>query len=127
VVLCKTAVSQQRADCIDLAHRLIADHSGAILTRMIGGAMLRRLAKGTPDDTAAKESRRRYVWLGQQLAASTAAYQEQLQSEVMDLGEWEAWQRCVERLGALRTPPADWMPQDPNLLLLSEERSPAAH
>ena len=79
------------------------------------------------DDTAAKESRRRYVWLGQQLAASTAAYQEQLQSEVMDMGEWEAWQRCVERLGALRTPPADWRPQDPNLLLLSEQRSPAAH
>ncbi|MEO5560958.1 MAG: hypothetical protein ABIO49_13575 [Dokdonella sp.] len=127
VVLCKTAVGERRADCIELAHHLIGDRSGAILTSMLGGVILRRLAKGTPDDAAAKESRRSYVWLSQQLEASKAAYQEQLQSEVVDLGEWEAWQRCAERLGALRAPPAGWMPQNPNLLLLSEDRRPAAH
>jgi len=125
VSMCKTAVEQRRADCVEIGRRLQNDRSGAFLSRMVGGAMLRRLVKGTPEDAAAKEMRREYAWLSEQLVASKAAYTERLQEEVIVYGEWEAWQRAVERLGATRTPPAGWMPKDPQALLLPEERTPA--
>ena len=127
--MCKAPAAPLRTDCIELGRRLFADRSGVILTRMIGSAMLRRLVKGTPEDAAAKELRRDYVWLSEQLGpqmeSDNIAYREQLQREVVDLGEWEAWQRSAERLGVTRTPPAAWVPKDPQMLLLSEERTPA--
>ena len=126
VSMCKAPSAARRGDCIGLGRRLFADRSGTILTRMVGSAMLRRLVKGTAEEVAAKELRRDYVWLSEQQEASNVPYQEQLQREIVGVGEWEAWQRSVERLGVLRTPPAAWMPKDPQLLLLSEERTPAA-
>jgi len=125
VSMCKSAVEQRRADCLELGRRLQNDRSGAFLSRMVGSAMLRRLVKGTPEDAAAKEMRREYAWLSEQLVASKVSYTERLQEEVVVYGEWEAWQRAVERLGATRTPPPGWMPKDPQALLLPEERTPA--
>jgi hypothetical protein len=125
VSMCKTAVDQRRVDCLELGRRLQNDRSGTILSRMVGCAMLRRLVKGTAEDAAAKEMRREYAWLSEQLVASKIPYTERLQEESVVYGEWEAWQRAVERLGTTRTPPPGWMPKDPQALLLPEERTPA--
>lgn len=126
ISMCKAAVEPRRTDCIQLGRRLLNDRSGAILSRMIGSAILRRLVKGTPEDAAAKRLRRDYVWFSEQMEASTASYQEQLQEDVATFGEWEACLRTVERLGAGRTPPPEWTPKNPQHLLLPEERTPAA-
>jgi hypothetical protein len=126
IAVCKPDVVKHPADCIALGHRLIDDRSGAILTRMIGVVLLRRLEKGSADDVTAKAMRARYVWLGEQLESSKAPYQERLKDEIVAYGEWEAYQRAVERLGSPRTPPANWVPKNPQTLLMSEERTPAA-
>ena len=126
IEVCKGAVAQRRDDCIGLGRRLQADRSGSIVSIMVGNVLLRRLMKGSPEDSAAKQSRAQYVWMGEQLEASTAPYQEQLQDEVVAFGEWEAVQRSVERIGTARTPSSSWVPKDPQTLLMSEERTPAA-
>lgn len=126
ISMCKAAVEPRRTDCIQLGRRLLNDRSGAILSRMIGSAILRRLVKGTPEGAAAKQLRRDYVWFSEQMEASSASYHEQLQNDVATLGEWEACLRTVERMGAGRTPPAEWTPKNPQHLLLPEERTRAA-
>jgi hypothetical protein len=125
VTMCKTAVGARSEDCIRLGRRLQADRSGAIISRMIGSVVLRRLEKGSPEGARAKELRRDYVYMGEQLVASKVPYEERLQNETAVFGEWEASQRAVERLGEPRTPPAGWMPKNPQTLLMSEERTPA--
>jgi hypothetical protein len=125
VTMCKVAVEQRRTDCIALGHRLTDDRSGTFLARMVGSAMLRRLLKGTPEEAAAKEMRREYTWLSEQLTATTVDHAERLQDEVAKFGEREACQRAVERLGLARTPAPGWLPKDPQTLLLSEERTEA--
>ena len=122
--MCKGAVEPLRTDCLELGRKLENDASGTFLSRMIGSSMVRRLVKGTPEELAAKELRRIYTWLSERLAESQVSYAERLQEEGIEFGEWEAWQRAVERLGAARTPPPGWLPKDPQALLLSEERAP---
>jgi hypothetical protein len=126
VSLCKAPAAALREDCVALGRHLFADRSGTILTRMVGSAMLRRLLKGTPEEVAAKELRRDYVWLSEQIEGNPNADRERLQQQTVEFGEWEACQRAVERLGKPRQPPANWKPKDPQMLLLSEERTPAA-
>jgi hypothetical protein len=123
--LCKGVAGQRRDDCIELGRRLEADRSGSILSRMIGSAIVRRMLKGTPEEVAAKELRRDYVWFSDQLVASKVPYEEQKEIDTVVYGEWEAAERAVERMGMTRTPPAGWMPKNPQTLLLSEERTPA--
>ena len=123
--MCKGAVEQVRADCLELGRKLENDASGTFLSSMIGSSMVRRLVKGTPEEAAAKELRRIYTWLSEQLVASHVPFAERLQEEGSEVGEWEAWERAVERLGAARMPPTGWLPEDPQALLLSEERNPA--
>ena len=125
LAMCKGAVESRRTDCIELGRRLEDDRSGTILSRMVGSTIVRRLVKGTPEEAAAKELRREYTWFSEQLVATQSPYAERLQDEVVQYGEWEAWQRAVERLGTSRTPPQGWLPKDPQKLLLSEERTPA--
>jgi len=125
VVMCKGANGQRRDDCIALGRNLEADRSGTILSKMIGGTIVRRLLKGTPDEAAAKELRRDYVWMSEQMDASKQPYMERVMSETVAYGEWKAWQRAVVRLGAAATPPSGWIPKNPQMLLLSEERTPA--
>jgi hypothetical protein len=126
ITACKGAVEQLRTDCIGLGRNLQNDRSGAFISRMIGVVLIRRLEKDTPEDVAAKEMRRDYVWVSDQLLASKAPYEERVQNETVVFGENEAWQRAVERLGEPRTPPAGWMPKDPQVLLMSEERTPVS-
>ena len=89
---------------------------------MIGGTMVRRLGKDTPEAASDKELRRDYVWMDEQLGDSDGSYLEQVQRDTIDLGEWAAYQRAVERMGKSSTPPAGWVPRNPQTLLLSEER-----
>ncbi|MEP6512018.1 MAG: hypothetical protein ABJB02_10515, partial [Dokdonella sp.] len=49
---------------------------------------------------------------------------EALQQDISRYGEWEAWRRQTVRFGGAATPPPDWIPANPQLLLLSEERTP---
>ena len=123
--MCKAPGAASRDDCVAVGRLLFHDRSASIIARMVGGMMLRRLVKGSPEDVAARKLRRDYVWGELQLTEKHASYQDQFQSEIESFGEWEAWERALERLGISREPPAGWAPDDPNLLLLSEERAPA--
>ncbi len=124
--MCKGVVAPRRADCIAVGRLLENDRSGSIVSRMIGSAMLRRLFKGMPEETAAKQLRRDYVWMGEQQESNPRPNWELLQNEVATFGQWEAWKRDVERLGAKPLPPASWIPKNPQTLLLTEERTAVA-
>jgi hypothetical protein len=124
IQVCKGAVGQRRDDCIALGRNLEADASGTILSKMIGVVLVRRLLKGTPDDAAAMELRRGYVWMGEQMDASEEPFMERVKNETVVYGEWKAWQRAVERTGATAAPPPGWIPKNPQTLLMSEERTP---
>lgn len=123
--VCMAPSEGHRADCIELGRKLLTDQSGAILPRMVGSAMVRRLLKGTPEASAATERRREYVWLSEKLP-DDARSGESMQRDVASLGEWEAWLRLADRVGSPRNPPAGWVPADPRLMQLWEDRAPAA-
>jgi hypothetical protein len=117
---------RRHADCAMLGKALFADAGHNIASRMIGGGMVRRFAKGSAAEAEAKDLRRRYVWLSEQLreqAKRTPAQAEMLNAEEVSLGEWEAYQRHAERAGIQRTPPDHWMPANPEILLLPEEQA----
>jgi hypothetical protein len=113
-----------RNRCTGLGQRLFDDTHGSILSRTIGSVLLRRLAADTPQAAAARQFRRDYVWLSEQTAVFGDAQRPRLQQDLIQFGEWQAWQRAAERAGLQRTPPANWQPRNPQALLLSEERSP---
>jgi hypothetical protein len=123
--LCRAPGEQQRADCIELGRKLLSDRSGAIVPRMVGSAMLRRLLKGTPEAAAATERRREYVWLSEKLPDDKRS-DENMQRDAAAVGEWEAWLRLADRTGTPRTPPAGWAPAEPRLMQLWEDRTPAS-
>jgi hypothetical protein len=122
--VCKPSALESRNDCVGLGRLLSADRDGTILTKMIGSAMLRRFLKGTDEEKEAIQMRREYVWLSEQLDASDGSYKLQLQSDLIKMGEWAAVQHAVERLGKSSKPSPDWIPKNPQALLLSEERTP---
>lgn len=123
--VCRAPAEEHRADCIELGRKLLSDQSGAIVPRMVGSAMIRRLLKGTLEAAAATERRREYVWLSEKLPDG-ARSDEPMQRDVASLGEWEAWLRLADRVGSPRNPPAGWKPADPRLMQLWEDRKPVA-
>ena len=132
VVLCKAPPEAMRSDCIELGRHLEVDRSGSILARIIGSVIIRRLEKGTAEEADAKQLRRDYVWMSEQAGwlgsdeeAASSSDEEQLQVDCVALGEWTAWERTMQRAGVSTKPPADWVPKNPQSLLLSEERTPA--
>ena len=123
VELCKAPSIALKEDCIRLGRLLMDDNDGAILTKMVGGVMLRRLVIGGSAEGAAKHQRRQYVWLSEQLLGMDIAQKAQLQRDLAEMGEWPATQRAVERLGKVSSPAPEWQPKDPQSLLLPEQRS----
>jgi hypothetical protein len=95
--------------------------ASSILSKMVSSSILRRLYKGTPLEFEAREYRRQYVWLSDH-RSDLPGDEALLQRDLERYGEWEAWQRQAERFGVTRTPPASWVPSDPQLLLLAEDR-----
>lgn len=128
--LCSPAVAAHRegsadlrVDCGNLGLALFSDLGASIVTRTYGGTLVRRFARGTPAEAAAKAFRRQYLWLDQLPGAGSSAEKELLIEESASLGELEALQRHAERTAGTRAPPADWVPANPDALLLPEERS----
>ncbi len=116
-----------RADCITLGTRM-ARMPGGLLSNMIGSVMVRRLAKGTPLEAEMKTIRARYVYL-------SSLYQtfsngellgygpERLRRDSVEFGEMEGLARLAAHFGKPTSPPADWQPENPQTLLLPEERT----
>lgn len=111
-------------DCSKLGVALLADEGHSLVTRMFGGTLLRRFAKGSTAAAEALEMRRQYVWMSELPEQQSSAEQEKFHEEAAMFGEWEALQRQAERAGVARTPAADWVPKNPEFLLLPEEREP---
>lgn len=99
----------------------------SILAKMITSSIVRRLYKGTPLETEGKQYRRDYVWMSQfVMNGQSLRDPEAMQRDIARYGEWEAWRRQTVRFGGSATPPPDWVPANPQVLLLSEERTPQA-
>lgn len=126
--LCSPAAAREgsaelRADCSKLGLALFSDAGQSIVTRTYGGTLVRRFARGTPAETSAQAFRRQYLWLDELPGAKSTADKELMYEETATLGEWEALQRHGERSKRRRAPAADWVPNNPQALLLPEERS----
>jgi hypothetical protein len=127
ILLCKpdsNAISRivgLHSACSTFAKMGMRSPGSSILSRMVSSAILRRLYKGTPLEFEAREYRRQYVWLNDH-ASDLPGDEELLQLDIERYGEWEAWQRQAERLGVTRKPPEGWVPSNPQLLLLTEDR-----
>ena len=113
------------ADCLALGLALFSDQGQSMVVRSFGGSLLRRFAPGTQAAADAEAFRRQYVWLSEAPDAATTAEKEQINIDEIQYGEWEAFQRHAERAGMKRDPAADWVPKNPDLLLLPEARSKA--
>jgi len=117
-----------RADCIALGTRL-AHMPGGLLSNMIGSVMVRRLAKGTPLETEMKAIRARYVYLSELYQSFSNSELlgyglGRLQRDSIEFGEMEGLARLAAHFAKPTSPPADWQPENPQALLLPEERSP---
>jgi len=116
--IAKLQVAGLRDACGAFALKGIRSPRASIVARMVTASMVRRLYKGT--------------WMSQFGLADSYAHtgivdSDQLQKDIAQFGEWEAWQRQAVRAGASRTPPPGWLPADPQVLLLSEDRTSAPH
>ena len=119
------ADSELRDHCLEFARKGVNAEHASILSRTICSVVIRRLAKGTPEETRAKDFRRQYVWLSEKVPIATFRT-DRFQDDIVEYGEWEAMQRTAEYAGVERMPPPDWVPADPQMLLMSEERTPKA-
>jgi len=116
---------QLRRDCLAVGERM-ARSKGGLIVNMIGVAIVRNLAKGTPLAEEMKQIRAQYEYLRsaedklsvrQQASYPTTRYLRDIYKE----GELVALQHLVEFFGLPGRPPADWRPTDPGSLLSSRE------
>ena len=121
--LCRKPADTLKADCVTVGHRLMADASGLVVSRMVGSAMVRRLMKGTAEADAAMELRREYVWLSDNWGSDELQAREAQQIDMTRMGEMAAWQRSLERAGLPPKPPVGWSPKDPRHMQLHEDRA----
>lgn len=115
-----------RAPCARFATLAFEAPRGSVLARVVGSAMLRRLYPGRPEAQAAFALRRQYVWLAENFA-NRGTDIEFLQQNMAEHGEWQALLNAAARLGIAPEPPPQWQPQQPEALLLAEQRSGAAN
>jgi hypothetical protein len=110
------------ADCLVVGLALYFDAGQSLVARSFGGSIIRRFAPGTQAALDAIAFRRQYVWLSDAPDPATTAAKEQINEDAVQFGEWEAFRRHAERSGKTREPPPGWVPRNPELLLLPEER-----
>lgn len=111
--------------CGRLAEQGLRSPDATILSRMFCSAMLRRLYPGSALATEALAMRRQYVWLSEQIRPLKID-SEAMQNLSEHHGEWEALQRYAEQAGIARQPPPDWQPENPQQVLLPEDRAARA-
>jgi hypothetical protein len=115
-----------RADCVAVGARM-ARSDDALIARMIGVAIARPLAMGTPLAEEMKQVRVLYTYLDsvdeklgpRQRMSYPAA---RLMDDIASSGEMIAMQRRAEYFGLPSSPPADWQPDDPRALMTARER-----
>jgi serine/threonine protein kinase len=116
--------------CTTFGEKGMHSPNASLVSMMISVVIVRRLNKGTALDAEAKDYRRQYVWLDQHTwpkgPHNEAQNADRLQQDIAQYGEWEALKRQADRAGASRTPPPGWLPANPQLLLMSDERKPEA-
>jgi hypothetical protein len=115
-----------RNSCIRVG-QLMAHAKGSLRANMVGSEILRRLLNGTDTEASMREIRRQYLWADAQMKAITFVQRRQsndalLLRDFAEAGEFEGILRRLDRLGIPRQPPAVWVPQDPQSMLLPEER-----
>lgn len=111
--------------CIAVARLMFsAEQSKSIVTRMVGSVLLRRLVPDTAEGQAAMAFRRQYVWLGEQglYDSLTAEELTTFDRDTASVGEWPAMLNRARARGLALEPPKDWVPKDPEALLLPEQR-----
>lgn len=116
------------ADCQTIGERMAAS-KGSALARHIGAIIVRRVARGTPLERQMIEMRRNYQFVMTMRDSLTDAQQlnypsDRFQADVAREGEVEALVNEIAFYGLPTEAPAEWLPDDPNLLLLPEEREP---
>jgi len=117
-----------REACGTFGQKGMRSPDASIVACMVSSAMVRRLYKGTQLEAEAKEYRRQYTWLSQVVWLDDYTLKDpgnfdSLQQDMARYGLWEAWRRQADRAGTSRTPPPGWLPADPRLMMLSEERA----
>ena len=122
----KVIDAETRADCLTVGERMMRSKS-AIISQMIGVALVRNLARNTPQAEEALQARRNYDFLesmdGRLEARQRMSYSAtRFLQDISSVGEMAALQRRVEFFGMPGRPPAGWTPEDPNELLSSRER-----
>lgn len=122
---CKASAGTVRADCLTLGRKLLGDEQGSILSRMIGSVQVRRLSPQADEVAAAKEFRRQYVWLTEQVDVEDAGVRAALRRDLVTAGEWQALKNAVIAKRKSVAPPADWQPANAQTMLLPEQRSGA--
>jgi hypothetical protein len=117
-----------RDDCLAVALMAARAPAGAV-TNMLGANVARRLARGGDVEREMVERRRRYLWLQKTAPTHVLLESQQELERFLDdfaqLGEVEAHAALAVRRGLDPSLPADWQPDDPDALLLPENR-PAA-
>ena len=118
---------QEKADCVAVGAFMARSKVG-LRSRMTGSAMVRRLEKGTALAQEMYQLRRDYVFVKEQFwklpsARRTTYPLERYLDDLRKYGELGALQHRLERLGVPSTPGASWKPDNPQDLLLPEERT----
>ena len=117
---------QLRKDCMTIGERM-ARSNDALISQMIGVALVRNLAPGTPIAAEMQQIRAHYQYLGtidDQLTPqqrSSYATQRYL-DDMVEGGEMLSMQRRVEFFGLPGQVPAGWKPKDASVLLTGRER-----
>jgi predicted Ser/Thr protein kinase len=116
------------ADCLTVGEKLMrADANATILAQMIGVALVRNLAKGTP--LAEEAGQKRRLWEYTKAANDKLSDSQRLSyvgrfiEDLPKTGEFAAWRHRNAYFGLPEQAPADWQPEDAKSLLTARERN----
>jgi hypothetical protein len=124
----KVTDPQIRSDCLTVGELMVrANSHAAIVSQMIGVAIVRNLSPDAPLAEEAKQKRRLYQYA---VAMTDKLSRSQIMSysavrflrDLTSVGELDAWRRRIQFFGVPDQPPADWQPDDPTVLLSGRER-----